>query len=391
MTSTSVEQINTIEREQKLRRRRMLIGSLSYLVTLSLVLAFWYLGDYGSEIVGQYVVSVLVMIAVFYVLIRSNLNLRFADPSMTLAQVSLSILPAFYVMYQSQQSRPIFLILCISAAMYGLFQFRMRDFMVLSGVVIGGYAAMIVMLYLFKPNEIVLTMELLQWFSLTASFLQFSGLGGYIAGLRAKVKTNVKELAKRNSELEQALQRIEDLAMRDELTGVFNRRFLMETIRNERQRCERTGSTYTLCIVDVDHFKNVNDKHGHLAGDRVLQEIARTASDALRQTDYFGRYGGEEFAMVLTSTMAEGAIITAERVRQHIERIDFSAISPGFTVTVSIGIADSRRGEDSAVTFKRADDALYQAKEGGRNRCIVAPTLVQSANSAIIATNLQET
>ncbi|WP_426212382.1 GGDEF domain-containing protein [Massilia sp. TWP1-3-3] len=213
----------------------------------------------------------------------------------------------------------------------------------------------------------------MQWFSLTATFLQFSGLGGFIANLRKKVKKNFNELALRNGELVKALQRIEDLAMRDELTGVFNRRFLMEAIRNEKLRCDRTGIVFTLCIVDVDHFKQVNDQHGHLAGDQVLQQIARTASDALRQTDIFGRYGGEEFAMVLTGTTSEGAIITAERVRRHIEEIDFTSISPGFKVTVSIGIADSLGGEDPALTFKRADEALYAAKEGGRNRCLVAP------------------
>ncbi|WP_426107584.1 GGDEF domain-containing protein [Massilia sp. TSP1-1-2] len=213
----------------------------------------------------------------------------------------------------------------------------------------------------------------MQWFSLTATFLQFSGLGGFIANLRKKVKKNFNELALRNGELVKALQRIKDLAMRDELTGVFNRRFLMEAIRNEKLRCDRTGIVFTLCIVDVDHFKQVNDQHGHLAGDQVLQQIARTASDALRQTDIFGRYGGEEFAMVLTGTTSEGAIITAERVRRHIEEIDFTSISPGFKVTVSIGIADSLGGEDPALTFKRADEALSAAKEGGRNRCLVAP------------------
>lgn len=373
MTSKGAASADETRQHQRLRERRMLFGSLSYLVTLSLVLAFWYLGDYGVDVVRNYVTAVLSLVAFFFVMIRTNRNLRFADPSMTLAQVSLSILPAYYVMFHSQQSRPVFLILVISAAMYGLFQFRMRDFLVLSSVVIGGYALMIVLLYTFRPAEIHLKLEILQWFSLTATFLQFSGLGGFIAGLRTKLKHQMTELATRNGELVEALQRIEDLAMRDELTGVFNRRFLMETIRNEKLRGQRTGSMFTLCILDVDHFKGVNDNYGHLAGDQVLQQIAKVASDALRQTDYFGRYGGEEFAMVLTGTMTEGAMVTAERVRRQVEQIDFSSISPGFKVTVSIGIADSQQGEETAMTFKRADEALYLAKEGGRNRCVIAP------------------
>lgn len=387
MNSTISTTAPSVAREQILRMRRMLIGSLSYLVTLSLVIAFCYLGDYGVDVVRHYVLAVLGLIACFFVLIKTNINLRFADPSMTLAQVALSIVPGYYVMFHSQASRPAFLILTMTAAMYGLFQFRMRDFMTLSAVVIGGYGLMIVLLHQFQPAQINLTIELLQWMALSATFLQFSGLGGYIFQLRGKVKKNNKELAKRNNELEQALQRIEELAMRDELTGVFNRRFLMEAIRNERQRCERTGGAFTLCILDVDHFKHVNDRHGHLAGDRVLQEIAKTASEALRQTDYFGRYGGEEFAMVLTGTIADGAMITAERVRRQIEQIDFSAIAPDFRVTVSIGIADSRSGEDSAITFKRADEALYQAKESGRNRCIIA----QAAQETPDPMKIQET
>lgn len=393
MMNQSAVSTGSVGKDQRLRERRMLVGSLSYLVTLSLVLAFWYLGDYSFDVVRNYIAAVLSLVAFFFVMIRTNQNLRFVDPSMTLAQVSLSILPAYYVMFHSQQSRPVFLILCISAAMYGLFQFRMRDFLTLSSVVIGGYALMIVLIYVYRPAEINLKLEILQWFSLTATFLQFSGLGGFIANLRKKVKANYQELATRNGELETALQRIEDLAMRDELTGVFNRRFLMETIRNEKLRCDRTGSMFTLCILDVDHFKQVNDQHGHIAGDQVLQQIARTASEALRQTDYFGRYGGEEFAMVLTGTLSEGAIVTAERVRRHIEQIDLSAISPGFRVTVSIGIADARRGEDPAATFKRADEALYLAKESGRNRCIVADAAGNSPAAAkpIIDNALQDT
>jgi diguanylate cyclase (GGDEF)-like protein len=357
---------------QRTRERMMLIGSLSYLFTLSLVIAFWYIGDYDLAVVRNYILAVLGLIATFVLFIRTDINLRFADPSMTLAQVTTSILPAYYVMYHSQEARPVFLVLCFSAAMYGLFQFRMRDFLVLSLVVSGGYALLITLVYLNKPNEIHLRFEILLWFSLTATFVQFSGLGGYISGLRQKVKHNYKELAVRNGELEQALLRIEELAMRDDLTGVFNRRFLMETIRSEKLRCERTGSQFTVGILDVDHFKNVNDKFGHIAGDQVLQAIAKTASEALRQTDFFGRYGGEEFALVLTGTEAEGAMVTAERVRKAIEELDFPGIDPAFKVTVSIGIAESLRGEDSELTFKRADEALYEAKEGGRNRCIIA-------------------
>lgn len=366
MNTTLPIDVKLLAKHQALRLRRLFLGSVSYLFCLTLVSIYWGLGFYGLDVLVTYFVTILSLNVFFYVAIRTNLNLRFEDPSMGLAQISLAILPGFYVMYHAQQARGVFLLLCVSSAMYGLFQFRTRDFIVLTGVVVGGYASIILALYTWKPAEIQLQIEILQLFTLFATFLQFSGLGGYISSLRRKVK-------EKNASLEQALQRIEELAMRDELTGVFNRRYLMEIIKNEKLRSERSASIFYICILDVDYFKNVNDSFGHQAGDKVLQQIATTALASLRQTDYFGRYGGEEFALVLTGTLAEGALITAERVRQRIEQLVFSAIAPGLKVTVSIGIADSGAQEDTALTFKRADDALYRAKQSGRNRCLIAP------------------
>jgi diguanylate cyclase (GGDEF)-like protein len=361
-----------ISKQQALRTRRLVLGSISYFFTLSLAVAYWWLGYFGAPVLLTFSVLIVALNVVFFLAIRTNVNLRFADPSMTLAQICMAMMAGLYVMYHAQQSRGVFLLLCVSAAMYGLFQFRLRDFVIMTAVAVGGYAALIGLVAVNRPAEIVLRLEVLQLCALFATLLQFSGLGSYIGALRDKVKDKNKELELRNGELERALLRIEELAMRDELTGVFNRRYLMETIKTEKHRCERSGSVFSICILDVDHFKVVNDTYGHLAGDQVLQSIAKTAAGALRQTDYFGRYGGEEFALVLTGTMADGAMITAERVRTRIEALRFPEIDPALRVTVSIGIADLRFQEDTAQTFKRADEALYRAKESGRNRCLSA-------------------
>jgi diguanylate cyclase (GGDEF)-like protein len=372
MSSAELTDSKKIASQQALRLRRVVLGGISYLFTLSLVAVYCWLGMFKLPVLLIYFAAVFALTTFFYLAIRTNFNLRFADPSMTLAQICLSFLPGLFVMYHAQQSRGVFLLLCVSAAMYGLFQFRTREFIIVTAVVVGGYAMLILLVFNFKPHEINLQVEILQLCALFATFVQFSGLAGYIGSLRNKVKEKNKELAARNDDLEHALRRIEELAMRDELTGVFNRRYLMETIKNEKHRCERSGAVFSICILDVDLFKHVNDTYGHLVGDEVLQAIAKTASDALRQTDYFGRYGGEEFALVLTGTMVEGAMVTAERVRTRIEALRFAGISEQLKVTVSIGIADARYNEDTALTFKRADEALYLAKQSGRNRCIVA-------------------
>ncbi|MEJ7808671.1 MAG: GGDEF domain-containing protein, partial [Telluria sp.] len=229
-------------KQQALRLRRLVLGGVSYLFTLVLVVIYWRLGYFAAPVLVNYVAAVVALNIAFFVAIKTNINLRLADPSMTLLQVCLSIMPGLYVMYHAQQSRGVFLLLCVAAAMYGLFQFRLRDFFMMTLCVVGSYAGLIALVYFRRPGEIDLQIEILQLIALLATFLQFSGLGTYIGGLRDKVKDKNKLLELRNVELERALARIEELAMRDELTGVFNRRYLMETIRNEKSRCDRTGS-----------------------------------------------------------------------------------------------------------------------------------------------------
>ncbi|MDO8302207.1 MAG: GGDEF domain-containing protein [Sedimentisphaerales bacterium] len=119
-------------------------------------------------------------------------------------------------------------------------------------------------------------------------------------------------------------------------------------------------------------FKRVNDTHGHLAGDEVLRGVSMVASMTLRGTDVFGRFGGEEFIIALINTSLDGAMIIADRVRQKIEDLTFDEIHQGLQVTVSIGVAAHVGNEDPAQTLKRADDALYRAKDTGRNRCVIA-------------------
>ncbi|UUZ48341.1 hypothetical protein LP420_36670 [Massilia sp. B-10] len=183
-----------IEVQQALRLRRVVLGLMSYLFTLTLVGIFWWLGYYGPQVLINYLASVVILNALIYLAIRSNINLRFADPSMTLAQICLSIIPGLYVMYHAQQSRGVFLLLCVSAAMYGLFQFRTRDFVMMTAVIVGGYAALIALVCLERPAEISLQVEILQLFALAATLLQFSVLGSYITGLRNKVRDKNREL-----------------------------------------------------------------------------------------------------------------------------------------------------------------------------------------------------
>jgi diguanylate cyclase (GGDEF)-like protein len=178
------------------------------------------------------------------------------------------------------------------------------------------------------------------------------------------------ELAKTQGfiKLEQALTVINELAIRDELTGSHNRRHLMKLIEEERYRAGRSGNLFCLCLLDLDFFKNVNDTYGHSAGDTILREFARTVQAEIRARDCFGRYGGEEFLLMLPETMLEEALGLAEQVRLRIQQLAFPDISEDLHLTVSIGLAEYRAGESIGQTIARADEALYAAKSSGRDR-----------------------
>jgi diguanylate cyclase (GGDEF)-like protein len=168
--------------------------------------------------------------------------------------------------------------------------------------------------------------------------------------------------------LEQALGMINELAIRDELTGSHNRRHLLELIERERERSTRSARPFCLCLLDVDFFKRINDSYGHSAGDVVLRTFAHAVQRQVRATDAFGRYGGEEFLLMLPETTQDEAVTLVERIRADIEALEFGHIAASLALTVSIGVAQFRQGEAIGRTIARADEALYRAKSGGRNR-----------------------
>ena len=176
------------------------------------------------------------------------------------------------------------------------------------------------------------------------------------------------KVLERTEEIKAAMQTIRELAIRDELTSLFNRRHLMELLEDEKNRSSRGGGIFCLAMLDIDHFKNVNDMHGHLTGDDVLKAVAITIQTSMRNTDFCGRYGGEEFILVYTQTNTNGAVNSAERLRSKVECMQFPDIGPDFRITVSLGLTEYHLNDDVEKVISRADAALYLAKGSGRNR-----------------------
>lgn len=183
------------------------------------------------------------------------------------------------------------------------------------------------------------------------------------------VAISAHEIGALNAQLIDANQRLEQLAHTDPLTQVWNRYRIELAIDSAFSAAERYGEPCSLLLFDIDEFKAVNDTYGHDVGDQVLRTLAREVSGALRESDQLGRWGGEEFLVLATHTGLEQARLLAERLRAHVAGVNFPVVK---RLTVSIGVADWRRGEPRRVVIERADRAMYSAKQAGRNQVAVA-------------------
>lgn len=167
-------------------------------------------------------------------------------------------------------------------------------------------------------------------------------------------------------------QEVEQSATTDSLTGTHTRRYLMDRLSEELERAALRQTALSLLMIDVDHFKDFNDKHGHLVGDQVLRSISLVIAENIREIDYVGRYGGEEFCAVLPDTDSEGGLFVAERIRKAVEETIIDAYDAKLNVTVSIGIASfPQDARNTMELIDKADLALYRSKKRGRN-CITS-------------------
>ncbi|MCP4579185.1 MAG: diguanylate cyclase [Deltaproteobacteria bacterium] len=181
---------------------------------------------------------------------------------------------------------------------------------------------------------------------------------------------NALEKGKLKREIRSARRKISEMATRDELTGLYDRRYFMEALARERSRAKRHGKALSLCMMHLDLFKNVNDKLGHRAGDLVLADVGRIIREWSRQSDLPCRYGGEKFAVILPETSLRGARVACERLRQIVEENQVQWRTGPIWITLSIGVTQNRTDAKDSIRnlIDRADEALYHAKESGRNQ-----------------------
>lgn len=196
--------------------------------------------------------------------------------------------------------------------------------------------------------------------------------------MKQVIDTSHRELSETRRRLDEAraeLDRAQELARTDSLTGLGNRRALSELVGREVARSRRTGEPLSVCLIDIDHFKQINDQYGHEVGDKALAHVAMVTKSALRATDEICRYGGEEFVVTLPGATDKGAHFVLDRIRTLVENTPLPLPNRKVTLRFSAGVAQLAAGESSESLVQRADAAMYQAKKAGRNCVHIAAAL----------------
>lgn len=309
--------------------------------------------------------GMLTWMAAVYVTLRSGFNKRFADPALTRPQIlaASTWITVAYAIFAPV--RGALLMLLALALVFGIFNLNARGRRICNTYAMMIMGVVMVMMPGLDPDAFPPHEEIIHFLLMATILPVVSVLGAQLGNIRLRLR-------RQRDELEKAFERIREMATRDELTGLHNRRYMLDMFAQQISRLERSGARFCVCIADLDHFKQINDAHGHGVGDEVLCAFADIARASLRESDMLARWGGEEFLFLLPDTGAEQAQVSIERVRAALAAQRVVPTLPSLTITFSAGLTEFRHGEKADHAIERADQALYRAKSGGRNRTALA-------------------
>lgn len=342
-------------RQQALRMKRFLMASTTYALGIVILALCTALGLFPATRLAIAAAAFALVNVVLYAILRSGWNRRLADPSMTAVQMCVAVTVVSLILVLGDQIHfiavPYYSVLFI----FGMLQLTPRALGGVAAYVVATYCGSMLIRTLVFDSALDLRVEAVYAVMVVASAVWFSVAAGYISRLRGRLRESVHT--------------IEQLAIRDGLTDTWNRRHLDTLLQSEMLRSTRQHGSLCVCMVDVDHFKAINDQHGHLAGDAVLKAIAACMKVQLRAVDELGRFGGEEFLVLLPGATLSQGHVCAERLRTSVAALAVLAGTDA-RVTVSIGLAQFIEGESAAAVIERVDQAMYRAKGEGRNRVV---------------------
>lgn len=356
---------------QSLLLKRFGMAVASYALVLVLIWVALWTGIYSGTVGFVLLCTGLVAVSqlAFYGLFRSGLNLRFVDPSLTEAQILVGVALHTALLAQFDSARGSLLMFYLIILMFGVFQLRPRVFLRCAATVFFAFVGLNLWegygLRMDNPGQ-----ALLQCCALFIGLVWQSLFASYVQALQQRMRQRRYALQAHQDTLRGMMRQLEDLVATDELTGLFNRRHFLRLALRELDSLDN-GRQHGLALIDLDHFKRINDVYGHAAGDRVLQTFAAVAQACLRDGDVLARYGGEEFVLLLPDTDADQFTACCERLREAFAQAEPVGMQV-HNLSLSAGMTLLCAGDDLDEALQRADQALYRAKRGGRNRCDAA-------------------
>ena len=351
-------------RSRRIGQRRQVLAmiSASYVIDAGILLLYAYAGTTSIMTGPAYAATGLILVAIFLAVSEAGINDRFKDHYLIAPQAMLCMLVALAFAYATPEVGGLFLCTLFIVVGFSSLRASPRQTLVIWTAMTMGLAA----LFLLTDKPVSMPHgNHLERFAAMLAFVLTIGRCMFLGMFSSSMK---QSLYQSGLKLKEAYKRIEELAELDELTGAYNRRCIMRMLDEEIARAARSGAPCSVALIDLDWFKRINDAFGHPTGDEVLRTFAITMFANIRANDRFGRYGGEEFLLVLPDMDTTSAVRALDRLRAIVSDLDWSAFSPDMNVTISAGVATLKQNETPDTLLARADSALYAAKARGRNR-----------------------
>lgn len=363
------ERDSTTGKFQAIRLQRFYLAQLNYLITFVVIGAAWLAGQYNAswQMASSHVLlGVFLQLGIFG-LLKSGINLRFKDPSLTSAQIVIAMLLLTYLLAFSGAFRGSLIMIYPIILLFGVFQLSRSAFFAHAALALLLYSGLILFNTLTDTNTQPLTVHMLEWFVLACFLGWLSFFCTYIRALRERLQRRHHTLQLHQETLKGMMGQLKNLADTDSLTGLINRRFFLS---EAQRRINLLGPRETLgiALIDMDNFKHINDRFGHAVGDEVLLGFARLATKSLRDQDMIARFGGEEFILLLNKADLATLHQCVERLRMAFAETPFDGLPPGTHCTFSAGLSLIAAEQDLESHIHQADQALYRAKDTGRNR-----------------------
>jgi diguanylate cyclase len=362
------------------KARRLLqlwsISSASYLLYFCIVLASAAFGYVSPLACGLLIGLATAVQVLFFGLIRSGASRRLSkDPGLGTWQLVIGI-GFFWLSYAtSGAAAPATTIIIASHVVYAMFGMPARQVRQVALLSLLGLAAVMAGSHLAWPERYPPSLQVVTLLYTTLVVLLITRLANLVNSMNERLRSQ-------RNELEQALAQVRQLAGHDELTQLPNRRSMVEELERLHGRRRRGTSVDCVALIDIDHFKRVNDVHGHATGDAVLRGFAGLGTQVLRAGDRLGRWGGEEFLLLMPDTDLAAAEAALQRLRGELQQTTFGGPGLRFGVTFSAGLSPLRDGEPPERCIERADHAMYRAKQAGRDRTVVDGALAAAAETA---------